>query len=269
MASDLPQVAQLVSAAKPGARAKVRIRFRKAGTLRLVSHRDLMKCFERALRRAGLPVHRTQGFHPLPRIVFALSLGLGIAGLCEVVELELDDVIAPDEIQGRLARQMPAGLEILSVNSIAVKVSAQVRRAGYRLEVPSERRADLAEQIAALLAAPACWIERTRPQPRRFDLRPYLSELCLNDQQLHMIMWVTPQGTARPAEVLQALGLADLLETGATLERDLLEIYDEIPHSGPVPEVLPATALPTRPQGDLPAPARPTALVAGPMTFDS
>ena len=52
--------------------AKVRIRFRKGGDLRLVSHHDLMRVFERMLRRADLPFHSTSGFNPKPRLVFAL-----------------------------------------------------------------------------------------------------------------------------------------------------------------------------------------------------
>ena len=72
-------------------RDKVRIRFRKGGELRLVGHHDLMRCFERMLRRAQLPFHSTEGFNPKPRLIFALSLGLGIVGSEEVVELELDE----------------------------------------------------------------------------------------------------------------------------------------------------------------------------------
>ena len=66
--------------APPVARDKVRIRFRKDGSLRLLSHHDLLRTFERMLRRANLPYHRTQGFHPHPRLVFALSLPLGVIG---------------------------------------------------------------------------------------------------------------------------------------------------------------------------------------------
>src|SRR5438270_5642800 len=69
---------------------KVRIRFRKDGDLRLVSHHDLMRCFERMLRRAALPMRNTSGFHPKPRLVFALSLPLGVIGRDEVAELELE-----------------------------------------------------------------------------------------------------------------------------------------------------------------------------------
>src|ERR1700676_3602988 len=106
-------------------RDKVRIRFRKAGDLRLLSHHDLMRCFERMLRRAELPFHSTEGFNPKPRMVFALSLALGVIGCQEVLDLELDTEIEPNEIQERLAQQAPAGLEILTVHRIDPKTRVQ------------------------------------------------------------------------------------------------------------------------------------------------
>ncbi len=84
------------------ARYKYRLRFRKGGDLRLVSHHDLMHVFERMLRRAGLPIAQTQGFHPQPRMVFALSLALGIGGANEVIELDLTEVLEPAALQTRL-----------------------------------------------------------------------------------------------------------------------------------------------------------------------
>ena len=76
-------------------RDKMRFRFRKDGALRLLSHHDLMRCFERMLRRAALPVRQSQGFHPKPRLIFALSLPLGVIGCEEVAELELEEVLPP------------------------------------------------------------------------------------------------------------------------------------------------------------------------------
>src|SRR5437867_8333000 len=89
----------------PRGMTKFRIRFRKAGDLRLVSHHDLMRCFERMLRRAELPFHSTEGFNPHPRMAFALSLPLGVVGTDEVVELELNEALPPAGVQQRLARQ--------------------------------------------------------------------------------------------------------------------------------------------------------------------
>ena len=106
MAPDTPAaLPTLAPAETPPVRDKVRIRFRKDHDLRLLSHHDLMRTFERMLRRAALPIRRTQGFHPHPRLIFALSLPLGVVGCAEVVELELDEVLAVEEIRARLMSQ--------------------------------------------------------------------------------------------------------------------------------------------------------------------
>src|SRR5947209_18839925 len=117
MAFDPPQAAPPAPAAPQAepVRDKVRIRFRKGGDLRLVSHHDVMQCFERMFRRAGMRFHATEGFNPKPRMAFALSLALGIVGCEEVLELELDELLPPEELRQRLARQAPPGLEVSSV----------------------------------------------------------------------------------------------------------------------------------------------------------
>jgi radical SAM-linked protein len=242
------------------ARSKVRIRFRKGGHLRLVSHHDLMRCFERMLRRAALPFHSTQGFNPKPRLVFALSLGLGIIGCDEVVQLELSDELPPEEIRERLARQAPPGLDILSVEPLDPKSNSQVQRVCYRIGLTADRLSGLPERITALLSAPECLVERTRPRPRRIDVRPYLRDLRLGTDSLEMDLRVTPTGTARPDEVLVVLGLGDVLESGAVLERIKLELADG-PGSvdGRAAEVLPA---------DTSRVARPSPLIPGPLSFD-
>jgi len=234
---------------------KVRFRFRKGADLRLLSHHDLLRTFERLLRRANLPVRQTQGFHPKPRLVFALSLPLGVVGCEEVGELELTEPLPPDAVHVRLAAQAPPGIDILSVAAVDPHRTAQVRTLTYRLAVPPERLPGLAEKVAAVLAAPECWVERKRPPARRLDLRPILSDLRLVPASggreapdgtnqgayaprspgvaLEMELFLTPAGTARPDEVLGLLGLADLLTEGVVLERSRLELHEDTPQQPP------------------------------------
>jgi radical SAM-linked protein len=207
------------------AQEKVRIRFQKRGDLRLVSHHDLLRCFERMLRRAQLPYCSTKGFNPKPRLVFALSLGLGIIGLDEVVELELDAPVA--DVQERLQKQAPAGLVIMSVKSIPPRLTAQVRSVTYGIPIPPLERDAAERRIESLLNSSECRVQRTRPEPRSVDIRPYLRELRILHDVLEIRTWVTPYGTARPDEVLSLLGLGDLLAQGAVLERTALELIDE------------------------------------------
>jgi radical SAM-linked protein len=234
MTSDPPPTADSALVAAP-LRDKVRIRFRKGPHLRLLSHHDLMRTFERMLRRADLPYRRSQGFNPRPRLVFALSLPLGVVGADEVVELELAQSLSVGEIEQRLARQSPPGLEIVSVGRVDPRASAQVRGLSYAVGVPAERIEALRARLAQVLAAVECWWDRTRPPRRRIDLRAWIRDLRLHEPSaqspdlftLEMDLRLTPNGTARPEEVLGLLGLADLLDAGAVCTRTRLELQDE------------------------------------------
>ena len=100
---------------------KFRFRFRKSGTLRLVSHHDLMRCGERMLRRAAIPFKSTAGFHPTPRLVFALSAPLGADCHEEVVELELTEPRDSDDVLAALNAQAPPGLEFTRAAVVPMK----------------------------------------------------------------------------------------------------------------------------------------------------
>ena len=97
---------------------KVRLRFAKCGDLRLVSHHDIMRCLERMLRRARIPIALTQGFNPRPKMTFALALGLGIEGRSEVVDLELSNRSNPPSCSSRLKRVAPAGFDWLDARPL-------------------------------------------------------------------------------------------------------------------------------------------------------
>jgi radical SAM-linked protein len=210
---------------------KIRLRFRKDAALRLVSHHDLMRCFERLLRRAALPFHSSEGFHPKPRIVFALSLPLGIVGCEEVVELGLDEPMDPEEVRQRINREAPPGLQMLSAARVSPRLTAQVCRAGYRIVIDAARAAVAAGNVSSMLAAAELWIERTRPEHRRINIRPYLEDIRVSPALLEIDIRVTPNGTARPDEVLRALGVGDLLDEGNIIERCRLQLADECPTS--------------------------------------
>jgi radical SAM-linked protein len=206
---------------------KVRIRFRKGGDLRFVSHHDLMRCFERMLRRARLPFHSTSGFNPKPRLVFALSLPLGIVGDDEIADLELDETVPPDEVHQRLAAQAPAGLAIRSVCRIGTKESARVRAVRYSVPLPKPHGLPLEGRIEALLRSSECWVERTRPQRRRVNLRPFIGGVSAGDGILEMELIVTEQGTARPEEILRLLDLALVIDAGAIIKRTAIVLAVE------------------------------------------
>jgi radical SAM-linked protein len=207
------------------ARDRFRVRFRKGGDLRLISHHDLMRTFERMLRRAAIPVHCSEGFNPKPRLVFALSLALGIVGCQEIAEFELDESMESDELCRLLAREAPAGLEILSVKR--VNSGAVVRRVSYRLPLSPSQVSSVESRIRETLASPHCWTQRKKPGSRPLDLRASISDLRISSSALEMDLWILPNGTARPEEILELLGVTGWLEAGSVIERTALELEDE------------------------------------------
>ncbi len=118
-------------------RLRVRIRFCKQDDLRLIGHRDLMRCFERLFRRASVPLGMSQGFHPKPRMTFPLPLAVGIEGADEVMELELAESRSAEDLLARLKSQAPRGLTPLSVEILPPGAKkAHARSASYEVPVP-------------------------------------------------------------------------------------------------------------------------------------
>ncbi len=205
---------------------KVRLRFAKSGDLRLVSHHDLMRCLERMVRRAALPLAQSQGFNPRPKIAFTLALALGIEGHHEVVELELAEPLEPAEVLRRLAAVSPPGLQWLDAEANGPGRPAQAEAVRYALPVPADRR-DAARAALADFLARAAW-PYTRHRPDRtteIDLRPFVLEADLEPGGvLRFRLKMTPGGSARPEELIDALGLRDLLGQGAILARTAVEL---------------------------------------------
>ncbi len=211
---------------------KFRFRFVKSGTLRLVSHHDLMRCSERMLRRAAVPFKSTAGFHPTPRFVFALSLSLGVVGRDEVVELELLEPRDSDELLAVLNAQAPTGLTFTRATPVPMKATAMPRRVVYELPLPADRTGDVEAAVGALLAEPKVWVDRLKPTPKRLNIRPYFRNVSVADRdgavRLVLDLWVTQTGSARADELLRLLEVGDLIDSGAVLERTVVEIRDEV-----------------------------------------
>lgn len=89
--------------------------FEKTGNARYISHLDLMRLFQRAFQRAGLPLTHTCGFHPRASVSIALPLSLGMESHCELLEFELEKPIPREEIRERLNQALVAGVRVLEV----------------------------------------------------------------------------------------------------------------------------------------------------------
>ncbi|MCT7988185.1 TIGR03960 family B12-binding radical SAM protein [Laspinema olomoucense] len=170
---------------------RLRLWMGKLGDMALVSHLDLLRLFDRAVRRADLPVSFTGGYHPGPRISPANALTLGYTSESEIVDFELTELMDPEEFRERLAAQLPADLPIYRVESVAVKApsaSQILDRAEYILRVGltplsdpevALQPSDWQQWISEILAAEEIEWEHTtkRGKVKWVNLRDRLLEL--------------------------------------------------------------------------------------------
>ncbi len=94
---------------------KYRIRFSKIGKIKYVGHLDVLNIFQRAIKRAKLPIAYSKGFNPHQLMGFAIPLPLGMESVAEYLDIQLDSKLEPEEIKTRLNKTMPIGMEILNV----------------------------------------------------------------------------------------------------------------------------------------------------------
>ena len=186
-------------------RERVRLRFAKRGDARFLSHHDLMRAWEMALRRSGLPVKMTEGFNPRIRLSMPLALGLGIASEDEILEIELEGWTPAEEIRAKLAPQLPPGIELKDLDLVAPGQRGQVDWVEYGVRLSDTD----GEKLKALLEHPAVVVERVKEEERKtLDIRPYLMEVRREGaEDWRMRLRVTPAGTARPDEPLKAIGI--------------------------------------------------------------
>lgn len=204
-------------------RHRVRIRFSKQGNLRLIGHRDLMRCFERWFRRAGLPLARSEGFHPKPRLSFPLALALGVEGTDEVMEVELAEPRAAEAVANQLAAHAPPGLAARCVESLPPgSKKARPRSATYHARIEPFDRAALGARVERFLAAPS---RRPRsPDAGPVDVRADVEAIELDDDGLSMRLTADGARRASPRDVLAALGIEPSPEAPIRLTRTTVEI---------------------------------------------
>jgi radical SAM-linked protein len=162
---------------------RIRIRYAKRGPLRFTSHRDFARAFERAVRRAGIPVAYSQGFTPHPKISYASAAPTGVASEAEYLEIGLQTAVEPEKVRAALDAALSPGLDVLDAvladsGSLADKIDAS----HWRIELAEVDRERLAEAVAAFLAATEVLVERMTKQGRRqFDARGAVVSMAVLD----------------------------------------------------------------------------------------
>lgn len=225
---------------------KLRVRATKLGKVRFTSHRDAARMWERALRRAGLPVAFTEGFTPRPKISFGLALPTGAESIAEYVDIELQSQVAAtdvdlDTLPERLTKALPTGFDVLVAGERDPGVESlqeAVTSCTWELWSPLLTAADHLDACRLLQSAELV-LERERKGKRSADdVRPMILDLRPDPSGDRLIAELVTIGRAlRPGELAElAYPHIDARDVRA------LRTHQWIDHDGSRREVLPLPA---------------------------
>ena len=209
---------------------RLRVTFARGEEMKYITHLDLMRFWERALRRAELPVAYSEGFSPHAQIALAAPLPVGTTSDAELMDVFMAEGIAPKTLIQQLSPQLPAGISIVSVEEAGMALpalQADVRFAEYVVDVPAgtcdrdveagdwklEAGTDVGAAVERFLAAVSIpWEHKREEEVKSYDIRAQVEviELIARDGdavRLRLRLKNDSSGSGRPEQVVAALGL--------------------------------------------------------------
>lgn len=199
----------------------LRVFYEKTGRAKYISHLDINRCMQRALRRAEIPVWYTEGFNPHPYTTFALPLSLGFESLCETMDMRITRVMGCGEVAERLNAALPEGLVVKKV-ALQKNKPEKIRRADYIIRMDFEdcgpeealRRLEEFDRAETILV-----MKRTKKGIKETDIRPdvALSGPCVEEGflKLNLSCAAGIEKNINPTLYLEAFAQGAGLEIGA------------------------------------------------------
>jgi radical SAM-linked protein len=198
---------------------RIRLRYAKRGRLRFTSHRDFARAFERALRRADVPMAYSAGFTPHPKVSYLGAAPTGVASEAEYLEIGLASEVDVEALRRALDEALPDGLDIVSAIDAAAagpgSLAGRIQASYWQLTLPGLDAAVAQQAVDALLAEAELAVERlTKDGRKSVDVRgPIVSAVVSqsqdtpSDQPRAILDLVVRQATpaVRPDDVLSAL----------------------------------------------------------------
>ena len=195
---------------------RLRVRFSRGQEVKFISHLDIMRLWQRALHRAGIPLAYSEGFNPRPRISLAAPLVVGVTSEAELVDIFCDRWISPHFLSDAVSQQLPPGIEMLQVYPIALtmpSLQAQLRHAEYSVEVETEAaQGETEAKLTSLLSLKSLpWQHQRDTGAHKYDLRALIDDLWLINCHpayctIGMRLRCDSHGSGRPEQVITALG---------------------------------------------------------------
>lgn len=215
---------------------KVRVKFSKHGVMKFIGHLDIMRYFQKAIRRAEIPICFTEGFSPHMIMSFASPLGVGLTSDGEYMDIEVKESIPSKEAVERLNRVMVEGMKVISYRQIpegkASNAMSLVAYADYTVTFREgkEPAPDWRERLADFAAQPSLMItKKTKKSEKEVDIRPMIHELCLLENgRIFMRLSSGSASNLKPELVMEAFisYLGEASEPFALLV-NRMELYDE------------------------------------------
>jgi radical SAM family uncharacterized protein/radical SAM-linked protein len=189
---------------------RIRVVFKKTGDMRFLGHLETMRALERGARRARIPLAFSGGYHPKPKITFALALPMGIEGEAEWADFELLESWPPEKLMAGMNQNLPTGLEILKAwkapyEGQALNVRAVMMEYQARFSDPVK---DLEKKVETILESDDVPVVREKKgKIRTLNLKDYIVDVkAVDDQTVEFVLALLGEGgSARPHEVISAI----------------------------------------------------------------
>ena len=169
---------------------RIRLRFSKTGRMSLLSHLEQLSLFTRAVRRGGIPIIYSQGFHPHPKFSFATALPVGVESWAEYLDMEVAAGCDPDMVKERLNAVLPSGIRVMEAASIPRKtpsLSVITDSVLYRLTLSDNAPPDLQSKVDLFMGLESFPFRREKKgKTMEFDLRHELIDLRADGNTLEM-----------------------------------------------------------------------------------
>lgn len=187
----------------------LRVKYAKRGRARFTSHRDFGRAFERALRRAAVPMAYSSGFSPHPRISYPNAAPTGAASEAEYLEIGLAAECDPGKVRDALDAALPPGLDVVEVSvARSGALAEELTGSRWQVDLPHLPLSVLQEAVNAFLVKDAVQVQRmTKNGMREFDARAAVVALEAEDARLIMIL-AHQVPLVRPDDVLAGLRAA-------------------------------------------------------------
>ena len=195
---------------------RLRLTFSRGDELKYISHLDLMRLWQRALRRADIPLVYSQGFSPHPRLSLAAPLAVGVTSGGELIDIFLERRVSPHFFIKMMREQLPHGIDISEVVEVGLglaSLQSQVRYAEYKVIAEIDKKPnEVTRAIDSLLSSDELpWQHARDKEVRKYDLRTLVEDIWIIESHppeyaLGMKLRCDSSGTGRPEQVLSALG---------------------------------------------------------------